>query len=321
VREIARRLVDGVWTTVDVDEAGGGGGDLTPPVLIEGTDVDAVPLTVEGAANQQNDLFLVDTEDSGTTMLRVTPDGSGGAGSISMHGAGGVVIELDAGALSLIAPTEMLLKPPSSEPDDALLNQFGITLPWLDDTPGDASVNFKMLDSDENIVTVKIPLTVDGSITGGWPVREFITAYHRPKAESGFDNVAPADGAGSNGVTPFGVRTSDNANGSWIEWFVSLKAGTYALNVRGFPYNGAGILTFSLNGTDIDQAPYNAASASSDQYSGVADGFAAADEVCSDLEIPADGVYVLRATVDGKNGSSSGFATNLVYVALDMVVA
>jgi len=48
IREIARRLVDGVWRTVDVEENGGGGGGsaFTDPVSIETSDVDTVALTV-----------------------------------------------------------------------------------------------------------------------------------------------------------------------------------------------------------------------------------------------------------------------------------
>jgi len=168
-----------------------------------------------------------------------------------------------------------------------------------------------------HVVGMRGIVVPDSGAAGGWPIREFIVGYHRPKAESNFDNVTPPDGGSANGIIPFGTRFSDNADGAWVEWFVALAAGTYALNVKGWPYNGSGILVFSLDGTDIDAAPYNASSAAYDTYANPGGAYTPAFEVCADLVIPASGIYTLRATVTGKNASSSGFATNVVYVELN----
>lgn len=119
-------------------------------------------------------------------------------------------------------------------------------------------------------------------------------------------------------MLPFGNRFSDNTNGAWVEWYVALAAGTYALSFRGYAYDGSGVLTFSLNGTAINAAPYSASAAIVDTYAAVSDQFFQ-HEVCDDLTIPTSAVYVLHATVTGKNASSSGFATNVIFVALNRV--
>jgi hypothetical protein len=107
------------------------------------------------------------------------------------------------------------------------------------------------------------------------------------------------------------------ANGDWVEYLVSLAAGTWAVQVYGNVFNGAGIGTFSLDGTDIDQAPYLAASASFDQYNAAAQNLI--QDVCSDLTIPADGSYTLRITCSGKNASSSGYQLSLYWFTLARV--
>jgi len=91
--------------------------------------------------------------------------------------------------------------------------------------------------------------------------------------------------------------------------------GTWTLDLRGFAYNAGGILAFSLDGTAITAAPYNASAATVDTYSASPLQFFQT-EVCHDLTITTGGVYTLRATVTGKNASSSGFATNVLFVYL-----
>jgi hypothetical protein len=158
---------------------------------------------------------------------------------------------------------------------------------------------------------------------GGWPIREFIVCNTPPKAQSNFDNVA-AD-IQSQYVGPFGVVTSDNTNGSWIEWDVALKSGTYALSVKGWGHSGGGILVFSLNdgggADDIDDAPYSASGNSYDGYDASGDATENPFAVASDITIPDDGIYTLRATVTGKNASSSGHATNLCWMLIQRMGA
>lgn len=153
---------------------------------------------------------------------------------------------------------------------------------------------------------------------GGWPVRELIFATTKPKANNNFDTLS----AGTSDVPPMGVVTSDNTDGSWIEWYVALMDGTYSLAVKGFDWSGGGILVFSLNGTNIDGSPYNASGNSYDGYSAGGSGdILLPRSVADDITIPTSAVYVLRATVTGKNASASGFATNLAVVALDRIAA
>jgi hypothetical protein len=157
----------------------------------------------------------------------------------------------------------------------------------------------------------------------GWPVRELIYGYHRPKAELNFDNVTNPGGTPpiEQGNIPFGNRNCDDTINSWIEWYVSLMAGTYALAFSGFSYSGSGILTFALNGTNINSSPYNASSATLDTYAAGSGNAFYQQEVCSNLVIPTSKVYVLRATVTGKNASSSGYATVIDAIALNRIGA
>lgn len=156
--------------------------------------------------------------------------------------------------------------------------------------------------------------------SGGWPVRELIIGHLPVKAESGFDNLGIPAGGASTGITPFGTRYSDDVNGSWVEWYVALAAGTYALELHSWSYDATGILKFSLDDggglVDIDAAPYNAATAHADTFDALGTLSNKIVMVADDLVIPADGVYTLRATVDGKNASSTGYGTNIVYIAL-----
>lgn len=154
---------------------------------------------------------------------------------------------------------------------------------------------------------------------GGWPTRALIVAYETPKAESGFAHVNAASSGESAGVAPFGTRFYDNADGSWVEWYVALGVGIYSLALKSYLYDGSGIVEFSIDGTPIDEAPYGASGASVDTYSGASNSFSAQQIVADDLTIPASGLFTLRATVNGKNASSTGFVTNVCYVSLAMV--
>jgi hypothetical protein len=157
-----------------------------------------------------------------------------------------------------------------------------------------------------------------GGSDSGWPSSEFIVAYMPPKAESNFDNLSVPQSA-EEGCAPFGSRYSDNADGAWVEWYVSLAAGTYMISCKPFAHQAAGIISFSLNGTVITSDPYNASAATFDTYSATDNNYAPATTIASDLIIPESGQYVLRATVSGKNASSSGYSTVLVYLYLAMI--
>ena len=162
---------------------------------------------------------------------------------------------------------------------------------------------------------------------GAWPVEAIIYAAFPAKAHSNYGTVSTTfdDTEGHTlGVSPFGVRTSSDTNGAWVEWYVALRAGTWALTFRGWDHSNGGILVFSLNGTDIDDSPYDASSASYDTRSmvppfGTDSDLAPAQTVCTDLVIPESGLYTLRATVTGKNELSGGYTSNINYIALRMV--
>ena len=210
-----------------------------------------------------------------------------------------------------------------NEVQEAAVLEASITA--LGDNPTSQQIIDTIWPFSQNAINIALHnLGGGGGGSGGWPVRDLIVAYNRPKAESNFDNVSlpSADVASGLGIIPFGVRFSDNTNGAWVEWYTSLGAGTYALTLKGFSFTGGGILAFSLDGVAIDQPPHDASSATVDTYadSGASGQFFQA-EVCHDLTIDTSAVYVLRATVTGKNASSSGFVCDIVYVALDMVAA
>jgi hypothetical protein len=164
----------------------------------------------------------------------------------------------------------------------------------------------------------------DPDVHAGWPVNQLIIGHQTPKAQSNFDNVNPAQPGEPAGSTPFGSRYSDDADGAWIEWDVALAAGTYTLEFHGWQFGGTGILRFALNDGDglvnIDAAPYNASGSTVDQYTGGAGNSFFLATIADDLVIPADGVYTLRATVTGKNASSSGFVTNILNIQLQRIV-
>ena len=160
-------------------------------------------------------------------------------------------------------------------------------------------------------MTLSPATSVEGD-TSDYPSRVFIAACG---AENSADQNWSVNPAG--GDVPFGTRFQASAPtaGPWIMFALSLRAGTYSLTLVSFTYDGGGIVSFSLDRlgstlTDIDAAPYNASNADADTYS-AAPVSNAEIVVCSDLVIPADADYSVRATITAKNPASSGFVSNL----------
>jgi hypothetical protein len=86
------------------------------------------------------------------------------------------------------------------------------------------------------------------------------------------------------------------ADGNAIQTTVLLKAGTYDVFVLGITANNRGIIDWSMDGSNFisGQDWYNG----SDQYNIIKTGT---------VTIADDGRHLLKATVNGKNGSSSNY--------------
>lgn len=152
---------------------------------------------------------------------------------------------------------------------------------------------------------------------GGWPVEAFIVGFPVPKNQTNFDNVGDPSGE----APIFGTRFSDNTNGSWIEWDVALAEGTWCLDVKSWEHDAAGILVFSLDGTDLTDAPFSASGDSYDTYAASSQPNSPPERIAANITVADSGVYALRATVTGKNASSSGHTTNLIWLSMRRVGA
>lgn len=181
VREIARRLINGVWTTLDVEEDGGG----TPaPLYVQPTDPGAV-----GAG-----ALWIDTAGVPTLKIRNAADAAWG-GSIQLLGSGQIFIQTDAsvgialqgagayqGALSVQAGTGTGNDGDIAHFDDEngtrvvkmrtkgmVTQAMGIPADgdlsagecqfYFDDTPGATKVSFKGKDSNGTVRTGTVSLS------------------------------------------------------------------------------------------------------------------------------------------------------------------
>lgn len=197
------------------------------------------------------------------------------------------------------------------------------------DTPGDAIDAFTGTETDDQAeyalrdfhakdIAIAAANRAGGGSPGGGiaPTSWFVLAVQEPAGRNDFETVNAA-------VNGWRSRSS-NGNGAWIEWELGLAAGEYALSLSILTYNAAGILVWSLDDGDgavnIDQAPYSASGASNDTYSADVTDFVYAN-VATDITIPADGYYTLRATVTGKNASSSAFDAVLYWTQMTKVGA
>lgn len=349
--EIVRELIDGQWVTTLGQSGGGGGTPTLAQVLAQGNDAggstienlaagvnptDGANVSQAGGGTQDLASVLAEGGDpdgnpiTGAVTVSIEDDsqqsltilGEGAAQGLAYGVGAGLTVQGNSGITSL-----------AYNATSGRLTAGELFTDWL--TAGettlhgysaanvfDGPVQAEGFDAHSNKITGVDPGTdptdaANVSQVGGWPVRETIFAYLHPKANTDYDNVNTSN---FSNVQPFGTRYSDNTDGAWVEWYVSLMAGTYSIHFRGISYDGSGILVFSLNGTDITAAPYNASNATVDTYSASPNDFFES-EIASDLIIPASGVYVLRATVTGHNVSSSGFATNFVALALDRIAA
>jgi hypothetical protein len=87
------------------------------------------------------------------------------------------------------------------------------------------------------------------------------------------------------------LRVSSGTSGDWVEWSLPLEAGTWTLEVTHAQSDDAGIMTFSLDGTDL--AP-------------TIDGYAGAiqhnvQSLISGISVPTSGLHTLRVRTDTKN--------------------
>lgn len=189
--------------------------------------------------------------------------------------------------------------------------------PDADEVSIDDSGNY-YTGTDVEAALQEVGAALEGASAGQFPIQAFLPAKHALVAETNFDNLI-SESVSSGLAAEFAGRTSDDADGASISFLVALAAGDYKLIIGGWPHANAGILRFALDDgggfVDIDDPPYGGTSATSDQYA--SDGGSLSNAlVATGITIPTSGIYTLRALVDGKNGSSGGFATNLRYLHL-----
>jgi hypothetical protein len=97
----------------------------------------------------------------------------------------------------------------------------------------------------------------------------------------------------------------DGDASSYLEWRVPIGAGTWDLSVTYATSPDAGIMTFSVDGTDV----------------GSVDGYSPSTSYNVDGEIPnvsiaTSGLHTLRVRTDTQNAASAGFFGYLVWLRL-----
>jgi hypothetical protein len=112
------------------------------------------------------------------------------------------------------------------------------------------------------------------------------------KSTSGF---TPTRGQNSGRLGGGAMYQGTPANGDWIEWEVLLDAGTWALDLIWARDPSLGIVDFTLGATAVG---------TQDMYGGAASN---AVTTFSGIAVASAGTYALRATINGKNASSSNY--------------
>lgn len=105
--------------------------------------------------------------------------------------------------------------------------------------------------------------------------------------------------------TTWRLRNTSDGDGDNISYQVYLQAGTYTLLLATLTYNGAGIVDFDIDATEI---------ASFDLYTAGVNYNVLKTQ--ADISVATSGLYTLKARVHGKNGSSSNYFISLHYIAL-----
>ena len=116
--------------------------------------------------------------------------------------------------------------------------------------------------------------------------------------------AAPTSAVGtwavSGGLTPSISNTTAALNDS-ATWTTSLVAGTYDIRIIGTSAASQGQVQFYLDGATIGS---------------VLDEFSASTLLITGVSVAAQGTHTIKATVTGKNASSSGYAVVLAKVIL-----
>lgn len=94
-----------------------------------------------------------------------------------------------------------------------------------------------------------------------------------------------------------------DANGDYVTCSLILKAGTYNMHALGVTTSGSGIIDWTLDGVSVV--------AGQDWYAG---SFIVHQVDSAGITVVGDGYHVLRGTINGKNGSSSGFLFSLTKI-------
>lgn len=108
-------------------------------------------------------------------------------------------------------------------------------------------------------------------------------------------------GISQNGVFTYGYIAGQGgspANGDSLKWIRQLKAGTYTIQFLCYLNSNQGKVDIALNG--------GSPVATFDTYAG-SSGSTNIYQSVTGVTVGTDGEYVITSTVNGKNGSSSGY--------------
>ena len=160
-------------------------------------------------------------------------------------------------------------------------------------------INFDTISISALTVNQKLQLTDDGLATtnGLYPT-------HAVMWFGNFDIVSGTPSIGwSNNINAFFggyfVTTSGQDNGDSYEHTFTLKKGTYSIRTRGASGTSRGKIDFYIDGVLVID--------SQDWYGSTAE----LEKIETSISVATSGRHTLTLTVDGKNGSSSGYLVGL----------
>ena len=124
----------------------------------------------------------------------------------------------------------------------------------------------------------------------------------RPSASHLWDDVLVSDRVWNNA---FRRSWPDGDDTSWIEWKLPIAAGTWDISITYASSPDAGIMTASLDGTDV----------------GSVDGYADptaynVEGMIHNVSVASSGMHTLRLRTDSKNAASTGYYGYLVWIRL-----